>query len=1302
MAALTMESVKVVFWLIFWSSVPAVIAQQFVCYTTSSCEVEVDTQNSKIFGGVYSVRECCQEHNGTGWRALLEMNTCGSCKDPCATCKIPPKMQDPPDDTTVACNNIPEAPLGITGLETCSPITKAGYQDLPTVIFQCSYTLRRQFFSYDECNAKGYAVQEIVVTAAPPIVTAPSAAQISVCPGYVIEADKTGTPIVQTCDVIANNFTVDYSDLVTSEDVTNCTKTIRRLWSVEDECGAVVEANQTIFVDVPPLTINAPPVANITACLDDSIYVNQTGTPVVQSCAEIEDALKIEYQDAVVNTQTCHKTVQRTWTVSDQCGSSVTADQKIVVTIPAPNVQPPGAAEVAACPGEVIGTAKTGQPIIQSCQSSTGTIHIEHNDTVISENSTNCRKTLQRRWTVSDGCGALITTDQTIVVNPVAPELEAPNDTEITVCRGESLDGYDTGKPEVLSCSKNITVVHMDKVVKEDDATCRRTIQRTWLASDECGYEVEGEQLILVNPALPTITAPLDTEITICRDEDLHSKETGTPTFQSCNANATLSTNYTDFVISHNNQTCQKTVRRQWMVTDECGSSVTDDQLITVNHKPPTVLVPVDAEITTCDGDVIGTEVTGSPTVLSCNSDTSNITVDYEDTVMSKNNQTCQRKIQRRWTVIDECGSTVVVDQIIFVNVQPPTVVPPADSDVTACPGESIGTSRTGRPTIRSCHLDANNATMDYVDTILSEETDTCQKTIQRRWSVVDDCGSNVSMDQIITVLPAPPSVAPPTDIQVAACDDDVIDTDRSGVPSVHSCNPNATNTVNFVDSVISENNQTCQRTIQRQWTTTDECGVSASAYQNIIIKPVLPSIIAPADTEIVICPGEVIDVSKTGEPTVVPCSSMAGDPVTDYTDTVVSENTTACLKTIQRWWTVSDGCGQSAHADQLIRVTELKAPEITINDVVQARCENLAELRPMYNPTMTQSCFTDLLMVQSILTEITPEDIFDGPCEEISFQRKWKLDNNHCSNQSSVVRQVVQVLPAAVPTTTTMSTLPPTTSTVTTTTAFNAPSATSTFHPTTMTSKKTSSAKPSTTSTVPTSTTPTTDPHTTPVNPAASLPWRQPGRPPHMRDSMFEGVDLSPELPPELSQAKVTAIPTPARPDSGVTMSIGMPKPEEVPPPVQPIQGFRIGGVLLPSSAQELSSSQNYQDDQVQQEALTPTVQNTPGTPQSSGEQVSQAGATSSNSDRRFLATLFGSVPQLGRQLHSKTPQNDTSSSRTGSSASVSSQNDSNSDSSAHVGESSLTVGSQSGQRGLSQVFGGSGRIRGLFQGRR
>jgi len=168
------------------------------------------------------------------------------------------------------------------------------------------------------------------------------------------------------------------------------------------------------------------------------------------------------------------------------------------------------------------------------------------------------------------------------------------------------------------------------------------------------------------------------------------------------------------------------------------------DQIILVNDTiAPTASTP-DSIFVQCIGDVPTVDV------LDVTDEADNCTVSPVVAHLgdATDGLTCPETITRTYSVTDDCGNQITLDQIIIVN---DTIAPTAsapDSVFVQCIGDV--------PAVDTLVVndEVDNCTANPVVAHLGDVSDglTCPETITRTYSVTDDCGNQITVDQIITV----------------------------------------------------------------------------------------------------------------------------------------------------------------------------------------------------------------------------------------------------------------------------------------------------------------------------------------------------------------------------------------------------------------------------------------------------------------------------------------------------------------------------------------------------------------------
>jgi len=521
---------------------------------------------------------------------------------------------------------------------------------------------------------------------------------------------------------------------------------------------------------------------------------------------------------------------------------------------------------------------------------------------------------------------------------------------------------------------------------------CVVRVERTHTAVDKCGNSTSAVQVILIHVDLdaPSLSIPQNENLCneVVTDFNFLSGALGSdacdgtvlPTFVS----ATVMTG------------CVEVITRIWTATDFCGNTQSMVQVIsnTMDTVAPMVLAPTN--VVGCNLDLDDLVALGTATVTdACSIDP---ILTYTDTVTTVS---CTDAVERVWYAVDDCGNVGVATQTIANVID--TDAPVFDSfpdDLNGC-GVSTNVADSGSPTATdpgACGL----VTTTFVDTVTIQNGNTI---VLREWMAADECGNTNSQIQTIIVIAdfAPPVVLAPED--TAFCDTNGIaapPTSITGVATfVPSCCTNGTTTVSFVDAAMSPID--CGTLVERVWTATDGCGMSANATQMIAFldSDMAGPTFAPV-TNLTVC--NVSDASP---------AAIGGVAVTDdctietnaWVDTMTVDG---CNTIIERVWTATDTCGNSATVTQMVTVIDdTEAPVLTLPADVTDCNVDLADTNATGVATATDNC--DGTTTVSFVDVATMQD-----CVMI-VSRTWTA-TDPCGNSASDVQVILSTIDTNAP----------------------------------------------------------------------------------------------------------------------------------------------------------------------------------------------------------------------------------------------------------------------------------------------
>lgn len=417
-----------------------------------------------------------------------------------------------------------------------------------------------------------------------------------------------------------------------------------------------------------------------------------------------------------------------------------------------------------------------------------------------------------------------------------SPTLIPPPDTSVS-CIGELADTSRTGA--LLSAQDSCGV--LDTTYTDDLSqlnNCNGLVLRTWTVTDSCGNTASAVQQIIVQDTMaPTFIAPADVSIDSLQMLD-NLDVTGRVSNVRDNCGVS-DTSYTDDIRELTG--CTGRVLRTWTVTDSCGNATSAVQVIQVQDtEPPVVTPPADVTVG-CLDDLNNPQLVG---VLSDASDN----VGLADTTMvldlsGLNN--CTGAVRRVWTVTDSCGNTASAIQSITVQDSiPPTFVAPFQVTIE-CKEDLDNLDITGRVLFVSDNCGIQDTT--YRDSIT--QVSSCVLTIQRFWTVRDECGNKTTKMQRIQVADTQgPTFRSPPEARVREADLQDLNLTGTVLDAADNCLIGDTT---YTDTIVQEATCDSEGWIVRTWRVTDACGNYNEASQDIFYRLDIPEADAGQDREI-------------------------------------------------------------------------------------------------------------------------------------------------------------------------------------------------------------------------------------------------------------------------------------------------------------------------------------------------------------------------------------------------------------------------------------------------------------------
>jgi gliding motility-associated-like protein len=800
-----------------------------------------------------------------------------------------------------------------------------------TIPGQCEqeYTLIRVWTAEDNCGNRATAQQVIKVkdTTPPVIMTLhPELSTISSGDTIYFECDDA---IIYDVDDVKATDNCDPNPLVTFDEIVtegDCIQDgfilqMRCTWTATDDCG-----NSNSFYIVVRIVDTTPPVlhnvpANVTIECDQPL----PGTSVVMAsdnCTE-NVTITVAEQIAIGNCKQNY-TITRTWTATDDCGNTATAQQKI-------KVQDTTAPEIVGVPDDL--TIECDQPLPNPANV-TATDNCDPNPTLEFKEARqdgNCPQEyiLLRIWQAEDDCGNVATVTQKItVVDTKAPILlGVPSDVTVECSNVPTPANVKAAD----NCDLVVDVVY-DQQRINGNCLYNYVLIRTWTATDDCGNEVVGTQKITVRDTQAPVLAGIPANITLECDQPIPTPPVVNAQ-DNCDNNPTVSL---AVVTLPGNCPEAYVLVRTWTATDACGNSSTGLQTITVRDTKAPVFVNVPPTLELECSDPIPSQQPG----VKDNCD-NNPQVTLEETTIPGQ---CEQEytLIRVWTAEDNCGNSATAQQVIKVKDTTPPVIMTLHPELsTISSGDTI-------------YFECDDAIIYDVDDV--KATDNCDPNplvsfdeivtqgdciqdgfiLQMRctWTATDDCGNSSSFYIVVRIVDTTPPVLHnvPANVTIE-CDQPLPGT--SVVTASDNCTENVTITV---AEQIAIGNCKQNYTITRTWTATDDCGNTATAQQKIKVQDTTaPEIIGVPDDLTIEC-----DQPLPNPANVTATDNCDPNPTLEFKEARQDGN---CPQEyiLLRIWQAEDDCGNVATVTQKITVVDTKAPILLgIPSDVTVECSNV------------------------------------------------------------------------------------------------------------------------------------------------------------------------------------------------------------------------------------------------------------------------------------------------------------------------------------------------------------------------
>ncbi len=831
-----------------------------------------------------------------------------------------------------------------------------------------------EFKVCDEAGNCSFCTTEInVMDNLPPVINlCPSDTTLS-CVEYPADMMVTGAPIAMDACRVAD---ISFKDI---EDLDNCNAgTVTRTFTITGMDGLTATCQQVITFTSGEDPVYTFPMDVHIECLAEATTDN-TGVPTATD--DCSNTFFTGFQDNVFETiENCQFTISRTFTIANNCDSSLTTGVQIITVEDntAPVFDAANNSISYSCADEVVPFTPIA---IDNCNS---VVAVTLENSITTPGSCPDNFTRTETYIATDSCGNV--SDPfvyTITVNDDIPPTADPLPPLgpfacIVDIPAENIAAV-TGVMD--NCNGPVTV---SIIGTEVPVPCSDEIIRTYRITDRCGNFADLMQTITISDEIPpTADALVDLGPFSC-SEDITPPNINEVTgeMDNCDGLVTVS-----FLSQTSGDNCDNTLIRTYRLMDQCGNTTDINQNILIDDTiAPTADQPAPLTNIDCFEDI------PSAADLTNVSDNciGSVDVTIDDSGLS--NPGCSGILNRVYILTDICGNTSSLIQQIEINDQTaPTWEQMAGNlDINTDCAENVNLIP---PTATD---NCNNATVTISSDIVTDMT--CDHRFIRTITYIATDGCLNESDPFIVTITVFDDEAPMANPLADAGPFDCIEDFPADITIVDGLtdNCNGSVTVSFISDTDAP---LCMGTVVRTYEVSDVCGNTREITQNILIEDTSFPTADPLDdlgpftcTDQIPAPdinlvinlqdncGEVLTVSFLNDEALIRCSG-------------------SFLRTYQ----VSDQCGHTTNVTQTIIINDNIPP--TMIDQTPSGSYDCASSIP-------DTILNFAPGVDNCGGEVTSELLIDDnsfrplQCLDTLFQEFLLTDI--CGNDTIIVRQII------------------------------------------------------------------------------------------------------------------------------------------------------------------------------------------------------------------------------------------------------------------------------------------------------
>jgi large repetitive protein len=353
----------------------------------------------------------------------------------------------------------------------------------------CKKVVKRKWEATDNCGNKGTTCQTVTYMDTAP----PKFAQNTI--NVMANCDKIPAPIVMTATDNCSTATVTLYTVNTPGKCAD-TYTITHTWTATDACGNSTTKQQVItVVDNNKPTLTGIDITNKIVTIECGAIAPKPNIVATDKC---DTQVDISFTETPISGGTCAgNKIIRTWTATDNCSNtcSVTQCVQFKDTTPPTFINPPANA-TADCTNVPVAPVLTASNATDNCGQVVNVKLLS--DTRVTGNCKNNYKQV-RKWEASDACGNKNIHTQTITVTDTKAPVISGVPADLTLeCTGVIPPVPAAGVVTATDDCTPVAVLSFKATQTTVPGTCKKTIFRTWTATDVCGNKTTKIQTIWV------------------------------------------------------------------------------------------------------------------------------------------------------------------------------------------------------------------------------------------------------------------------------------------------------------------------------------------------------------------------------------------------------------------------------------------------------------------------------------------------------------------------------------------------------------------------------------------------------------------------------------------------------------------------------------------------------------------------------------------------------------------------------------------------------------------------------------